>query len=95
MSEVCRSFGISRKTDDKIFNLYKEDGLEALCGRTDLRMAGAMPQAGKGLREPVAQCARLPQTGVDTTHAAKALFKPNDFADLLLSKYHGLQDTAG
>jgi transposase len=29
MSEVCRSFGISRKTGYKIFNRCKEDGLEA------------------------------------------------------------------
>jgi len=30
MSEVCREFGISRKTGCKIFNRYKDDGLEAL-----------------------------------------------------------------
>ncbi len=29
MSEVCRSFGISRKTGYKIFNRYKEQGLDA------------------------------------------------------------------
>ena len=34
MSEVCRSFGISRKTGYKIFNRYKEHGLEALCDRS-------------------------------------------------------------
>jgi transposase InsO family protein len=34
MSEVCRSFGISRKTGYKIFNRYKEDGLDALCDRS-------------------------------------------------------------
>jgi len=33
MSEVCRSFGISRKTGYKIFNRYKEQGLEALTDR--------------------------------------------------------------
>jgi transposase len=32
MSDVCRSFGISRKTGYKIFDRYKEHGLEALCG---------------------------------------------------------------
>jgi transposase InsO family protein len=34
MSEVCRSFGISRKTGYKIFNRYKEHGLEALTDRS-------------------------------------------------------------
>ena len=29
MSEVCRAFGISRKTGYKIFERYKEHGLEA------------------------------------------------------------------
>jgi transposase len=33
MSDVCRSFGISRKTGYKIFNRYKEHGLEALTDR--------------------------------------------------------------
>ena len=30
MSEVCREFGISRKTGYKIFDRYKDYGLEAL-----------------------------------------------------------------
>jgi len=34
MSKVCREFGISRKTGYKIFDRYKEQGLEAL---SDLR----------------------------------------------------------
>jgi transposase len=34
MSEVCRAFGISRKTGDKIFERYKEHGLEALTDRS-------------------------------------------------------------
>ena len=34
MSEVCRSFGISRKTGYKIFKRYKEQGVEALCDRS-------------------------------------------------------------
>jgi transposase len=34
MSEVCRDFGISRKTGYKIFNRYKDEGLEALCDRS-------------------------------------------------------------
>lgn len=34
MSDVCREFGISRKTGYKIFNRYRQDGLEALCDRS-------------------------------------------------------------
>src|SRR5437588_135563 len=34
MSEVCRAFGISRKTGYKIFERYKEHGLEALTDRS-------------------------------------------------------------
>ncbi|HEY3792061.1 MAG TPA: helix-turn-helix domain-containing protein [Bradyrhizobium sp.] len=30
MTEVCRDFGISRKTGYKIFDRYREHGLEAL-----------------------------------------------------------------
>jgi transposase len=33
MTEVCREFGISRKTGYKIFDRYKEHGLEALSDR--------------------------------------------------------------
>lgn len=33
MSDVCREFGISRKTGYKIFNRYRDDGLEALTAR--------------------------------------------------------------
>jgi transposase len=34
MSEVCRDFGISRKTGYKIFNQYKDQGLDALADRS-------------------------------------------------------------
>jgi hypothetical protein len=34
MSVVCREFGISRKTGYKIFERYKDYGLEALAGRS-------------------------------------------------------------
>jgi transposase len=33
MTELCREFGISRKTGYKIFDRYKEHGLEALSDR--------------------------------------------------------------
>ena len=45
MSEVCREFGISRKTGYKIFNRYKESGLEALGDRSrrPVRYANQLP----------------------------------------------------
>ena len=46
MSDVCRSFGISRKTGYKIFNRYKEHGLEVLSDRSrrPVRYANQLPQ---------------------------------------------------
>ncbi|MDX8450925.1 IS481 family transposase, partial [Mesorhizobium captivum] len=45
MSEVCRAFGISRKTGYKIFNRYRQEGLEALCDRSrrPVRYANQLP----------------------------------------------------
>ncbi|MBF0354438.1 MAG: IS481 family transposase [Alphaproteobacteria bacterium] len=45
MSEVCREFKISRKTGYKIFNRYKDQGLEALCDRSrrPVRYANQLP----------------------------------------------------
>src|SRR6266403_6231782 len=45
MSEVCRVFGISRKTGYKIFERYKEHGLEALTDRSrrPVRYANQLP----------------------------------------------------
>jgi transposase InsO family protein len=45
MSDVCRSFGINRKTGYKIFNRYKESGLEALTDRCrrPVRYANQLP----------------------------------------------------
>jgi transposase InsO family protein len=45
MSEVCRQFGISRKTGYKIFKRYKDEGLEALCDRSrrPVRYANQLP----------------------------------------------------
>lgn len=45
MSEVCREFGISRKTGYKIFDRYKEYGLEALSDRSrrPVRYANQLP----------------------------------------------------
>jgi transposase len=45
MTEVCRAFGISRKTGYKIFGRYKEHGLEALSDRSrrPVRYANQLP----------------------------------------------------
>ena len=39
MSEVCRKFGISRKTGYKLFKRYRDKGLDALCDRSRRRCA--------------------------------------------------------
>jgi transposase len=44
MSKVCRAFGISRKTSYKIFERYKEHGLEALTDRSPVRYANQLPK---------------------------------------------------
>ena len=46
MTAVCRDFGISRKTGYKIFNRYKDHGLEALSDRSrrPVRYANQLPQ---------------------------------------------------
>src|SRR5205823_9717074 len=51
MSEVCRTFGISRKTGYKIFQRYKEHGLEALSDRSrrPVRLANQLPQQVESL----------------------------------------------
>jgi transposase InsO family protein len=45
MSEVCREFGISRKTGYKIFTRYRQSGLEALSDRSrrPVRYANQLP----------------------------------------------------
>jgi len=45
MTDVCRQFGISRKTGYKIFDRYKEHGLEALTDRSrrPVRYANQLP----------------------------------------------------
>ena len=46
MSDVCREFGISRKTGYKIFNRYRQEGLDALCDRSrrPVRYANQLPE---------------------------------------------------
>jgi transposase InsO family protein len=51
MTDVCRDFAISRKTGYKIFDRYKEHGLEALSDRSrrPVRYANQLPQQLEGL----------------------------------------------
>ena len=45
MSDACRAFGISRKTGYKLFNRYKDCGLEGLTDRSrrPYRQANQLP----------------------------------------------------
>jgi transposase len=51
MTEICRDFGISRKTGYKIFDRSKEYGLEALTDRSrrPVRYANQLPQPVESL----------------------------------------------
>jgi transposase InsO family protein len=51
MTDMCREFGISRKTGYKIFDRYKEHGLEALTDRSrrPVRYANQLPPPLEGL----------------------------------------------
>lgn len=51
MTDVCGEFGISRKTGYKIFNRYKQSGLEALGDRSrrPVRYANQLPPQIEGL----------------------------------------------
>jgi transposase len=46
MAALCREFGISRKTGYKIFDRYREHGLEALTDRSrrPVRYGNQLPQ---------------------------------------------------
>ena len=46
MSDVCRQFGISRKTGYKIFDRYRQEGVEALTDRSrrPVRYANQLPE---------------------------------------------------
>jgi transposase len=45
MTDLCREFGISRKTGYKIFNRYKDEGVEAFTDRSrrPVRYANQLP----------------------------------------------------
>jgi len=51
MTDVCRDFGVSRKTGYKIFDRYREHGLKALSDRSrrPVRYANQLPEQIEGL----------------------------------------------
>jgi transposase len=51
MTDVCREFGVSRKTGYKIFDRYREQGLAALSDRSrrPVRYANQLPEQIEGL----------------------------------------------
>ncbi len=51
MTDLCREFGVSRKTGYKIFDRYKEEGLNALTDRSrrPVRAANQLPQPVESL----------------------------------------------
>lgn len=57
MSDVCREFGISRKTGYKLFKRYREEGPIALCDRSrrPVRYANQLPEPVERL---IVQCRR-------------------------------------
>jgi transposase len=77
MSEVCRAFGISRKTGYKIFERYKEQGLEALTDRS---------------RRPVRYANQLPRQ-IESLIVAAKRDKPHwgarKIRELLIRRLHG------
>ena len=50
-TDVCREFGVSRKTGHKIFDRYREHGPEALSDRSrrPVRYANELPEQIEGL----------------------------------------------
>jgi transposase len=80
MTDMCREFGISRKTGYKIFDRYKEHGLEALTDRSrrPVRYANQLPQQieslivrFKGEKRPVKAlpCPSKSTAGASDPHA--------------------------
>ncbi len=63
MTELCREFGISRKTGYKIFDRYQETGLQGLTDRSrrPYRYANQLPFRGRKLHPE--HEARAPQLG--------------------------------
>jgi transposase len=47
MTDLCREFGISRKTGYKIFSRYRNLGAEALCDLHDVRSATPISCQGR------------------------------------------------
>ncbi len=76
MSEVCRAFGISGKTGGKIFDRYKEHGLEALTDRSrrPVRSANQRPPQIEGLIVSL----KRPSSGTSRIGHPRALVRRRD-----------------
>jgi len=93
MSDLAREFGIARKTGYKIFNRYKEHGLDALCDRSrrPWRYANQLPaqvgasssgprrSAPTGARARFASCSSSASPAM-CAYPPKALFMPCSIA---------------
>ena len=86
MSEVCRQFGISRKTGYKIFNRYKDEGLEALSDRSrrPVRYANQLPeQVERLVRQGLAHFGH-----VDVLMSVAGRRAHQDFWQISLEEWH-------
>ena len=72
MAELCREFGISRKTGYKIFDRYQECGIHGLTDRSrrPFRYAQSTSLSGGGLHSE--REARAPQLGCSQNSRALA-----------------------
>jgi transposase-like protein len=78
MTDVCRDFGISRKTGYKIFNRYRDQGLEALCDRSrrPVRYANQLPEQIGGVQEGASRAvaAHSSPKPVEVSHAIRPAY---------------------
>jgi transposase InsO family protein len=95
MTDVCREFGISRKTGYKIFNRYKEHGLEALSDRSrrPVRYANQLPPQIENL---IVKCKRdKPHWGARKIRELLVRRLDGDFRVPAKSTIHAVLDRHG
>jgi len=95
MSDVCREFGISRKTGYKIFSRYKESGLEALTDRTrrPVHYANQLPDQIETL---IVRCKReKPHWGARKIRELLVRRLDQDFRVPAISTIHAVLDRHG
>jgi transposase InsO family protein len=95
MTDLCREFGISRKTGYKIFDRYKEHGLEALSDRSrrPMRYANQLPQQIESL---IVSCKReKPHWGARKIHELLIRRLADDVRVPAKSTIHAVLDRHG